>query len=186
MNLNTQLLNDNQETRKEIRTQFCKSYNINPKNHSDDECFEWEDKDSDEVVINTIGKTIIENIDSEKENSNTLFHKILMFVFLQLDKVTYSEKEKIDVISKENMPRNFNEIELNNFKLIFDEIILFIQILAENSSLSKSETDDWDLDMINFSKVFFSSESIRFDNNISGYEHLIGKANEIRNNEDKN
>lgn len=180
MNVRTVKFKDNEEQRKAIRLMFCKAYNLYPENHNDGEIFDWDGEDTDDDIINIIGNTIIENIDDDKESANSLFQKVVFFTFHQLGKITFSNDNQIDTITAENMPRNFNEVELNNFKLIFDELIKFIQYLSVNSSLTEAETDDWDLDMINFSEVFFSSESIKFDKSVKGYDHLIGKANEIR------
>ena len=112
----------------------------------------------------------------EKYNNKELLAEycfFLMFEFLMenLNKITH-EKDGEKSISKENMPRNFNDEELSFFKIGLDEITLFYQIVVENSVASKEEETDWDLDMINTSDKIFGSEAINFEKGLSIRESI--------------
>lgn len=150
---------------------FCRYINETKELHSDGLAYDFKDVDDESIVL-TIFELLMSNITDNKLTSEKFYQEILMYCYLKFNKITKSEDGNYEITSQ-NMYRNFNEIEKYNFIYIFDILIEFAQKIAK-VALSDEDYDNFNLDLINMSTLIGQTEGIKLDENITGYNHLIG------------
>jgi hypothetical protein len=112
---------------------------------------------------------IDDNIASIEYSADAVICRLLSFIFTHNNKLTDSDKAGVKVVLEKDMPRNFNKSE-NSFLIIsIDVIIGFYQIVITNL-LSKEESDNYDLDLMNLFKKYGSAKGFKFNDNLSYYK----------------
>jgi len=156
-------ITDEQEKRNEIlKSYFYGYYQQEIKDAKEQPFSEVSLDDMIDVAMGFVSN----NIDNVKYSAENCCNRIAIFGFTHLDKFSQSN-DGVRIVKKENMPRNFNQNEMDFFTLSYDVILEFYQQSNGISALTKEEDNNWDLDAINFSKKVFSVEFLRFDDNLN-------------------
>jgi hypothetical protein len=120
-----------------------------------------------EEMRQAMANVIIEDINNVDYTPDAIICRVLSFVFTHLDKFTVTKEKGIKKVIERNMPRNFNKLEQKFLNISIDVIIQFYQSVFEMSELTKEETDNIDLDLMNLFKKYGSAEGFSFDDKLS-------------------
>ncbi len=134
---------------------FLKFYNYNS------DKLDIENKSNSEIVT-LVSNSIISNINSDIDTPESLSQKMFITCFKALDKITVQDEINYRIVES-NMPRNFNDKELEIFVTSIDFLMEFIQDCVVKSNKTEEEENDWDDRMVKFGKKFFSSKEVKFE-----------------------
>jgi hypothetical protein len=116
-----------------------------------------------------LGTEICNNVYSIEYTADAVICRLLSFIFTHTNKLTDSDEAGVKLVLEKDMVRNFNESENSFFIISVDVIMQFYQQSLMASKLTKEETDNYDLDLINLFEKYGSAKGFKFDDKLSHY-----------------